>query len=91
MHRSLQTPEILPNIFGHCPLPSSGSAASDLPVLDRTCRAFKGPALDTLWKELFDLSALAHCLPEVSHHSQADKARQFQLIVFLCLIANMFS
>lgn len=84
MHRSLQIPEILPNIFGHCPLPSSGSAASDLPALDR-------PALDLLWKELFDLSALAHCLPEVSHHSQADKVRRSQLIVFLCLIANMFS
>ena len=73
MHHVLHIQEILLNIFGHCRLPSWESAASDLPAVARTCRAFKEPALDILWEHLVDLSALARCLPEASYQSQADE------------------
>ena len=63
MHNALEIQEILLNIFGHCRLPMHGKLASDLPALARTCRAFKEPALDVLWEELYDPSPLAQCLP----------------------------
>ncbi|KAF8549412.1 hypothetical protein OG21DRAFT_1447879 [Imleria badia] len=65
MHQVLQIQEILCNIFGHCRLPTSWHThTSDLPALARTCRAFKEPALDVLWKELLDPSPLVRCLPD---------------------------
>ncbi|KAF8120812.1 hypothetical protein EV363DRAFT_1278502 [Boletus edulis] len=64
MHPALQIQEILLNIFGHCFPPGGWEATADLAALARTCHAFKDPALDILWEELFDLSPLARCLPE---------------------------
>ncbi|KAF8441630.1 hypothetical protein L210DRAFT_3644884 [Boletus edulis BED1] len=61
MHRALEIPEILLNIFGHLYYPTT-----DLAALVRTCRAFKDPALDVLWETLYDLSPLAQCVPEAS-------------------------
>ncbi|KAF8550691.1 hypothetical protein OG21DRAFT_1487585 [Imleria badia] len=68
MHHALQIQEILLNIFGYSRDPSITS--TNLPALARTCRAFKEPALDVLWKELHNPSPLAQCLPEASHYSQ---------------------
>ena len=65
MHRVFQIPEILLNIFRHCPLPRE-SATSDLLALARTCHAFKEPALDVLWEGSVEPSALVQCLPEAS-------------------------
>ncbi|KAF8125921.1 hypothetical protein EV363DRAFT_1349106 [Boletus edulis] len=67
MHPALQIQEILLNIFGHCFPPSGWEATTDLAALARTCHAFKDPALDVLWEELFDLSPLARCLPEACY------------------------
>ena len=66
MYHALQIPEILLNIFSHCPPPSRETPHSDLPALARTCRAFKEPALDLLWEELPDPSPLVQCLPGAS-------------------------
>ncbi|KAN0090739.1 hypothetical protein V8E55_004305 [Tylopilus felleus] len=60
MHHALKIQEILLNILHHCPL-------SVRAALAKPCRAFKDPALDTLWQFLFSLAPLAQCLPEVSH------------------------
>ncbi|KAF8549980.1 hypothetical protein OG21DRAFT_1447173 [Imleria badia] len=70
MHHALQIQEILLNLFDHCHGPHGMRETADLPALARTCRAFKEPALDVLWKWLFDPSPLARCLPEASHHSE---------------------
>lgn len=74
MHHALEIQEILSNIFEHCspPVPPIYSyhyetATPDLAALARTCRAFKEPALDVLWRALIDFSRLARCLPEASH------------------------
>ena len=81
MHRTLQVPEILSTIFDRCP-PRVLSAypckesSSDLAALARTCRAFKEPALDVLWRVLVDLYPLACCLPEASRRvSQGNMVR----------------
>ncbi|KAF8124937.1 hypothetical protein EV363DRAFT_1177218 [Boletus edulis] len=66
MHHALQIPEILLNIFGHC----SDRFDYDVAALARTCRAFKEPALDVLWEELFELSPLVRCVPEASLSSK---------------------
>ena len=67
MHRALFIREIILDIFGHCspttPLDDSRHKA-DLAALARTCQIFKEPALDILWEELFDFSAVARCFPE---------------------------
>ena len=65
MHHALEIPEILLNIFGHCHQPTW--KASDILALAMTCRAFREPALDVLWEELYDSSRLARCLPEATH------------------------
>ncbi|KAF8548439.1 hypothetical protein OG21DRAFT_761405 [Imleria badia] len=78
MHHALRIQEILLNIFGHCHQPRHSNVASDLPALARTCRTFKEPALDVLWEELLDPSALASCLPEASHYSPGDKCYSFR-------------
>ena len=74
MHHALEIQDILSIIFLHCSPPGPKSAyreeaysPSDLPILARTCRAFKETALDLLWKDLSDLSPLLRCLPEISH------------------------
>lgn len=86
MHHALEIPEIILNIFGHCRLPGESTGLADIAVLARTCRAFKEPALDVLWEELLDPSALARCIPEASRlSSQKPRVRLF---IILCLIAN---
>ena len=77
MHHALKIQEILHYIFTYCAPPilrdigyhplHRTHANADLAALARTCRAFKEPALDILWKVLRDLSPLARCLPEASH------------------------
>ncbi|KAF8133946.1 hypothetical protein EV363DRAFT_1258504 [Boletus edulis] len=73
MHHALQIQEILSNIFDFCspPLPSAyykkATSSPELVALAGTCRAFKEPALNALWRVLVDLSPLARCLPEASH------------------------
>ncbi|KAF9233796.1 hypothetical protein BU15DRAFT_53408 [Melanogaster broomeanus] len=65
MHRALLIHEILCMIvdFVH---DNSWVFNPTLAALARTCKAFKEPALDTLWFELDDLSPLARCLPRDS-------------------------
>lgn len=74
MHHALEIREILSIIFSHCtPLDllsayrDEDDSASDLLALARTCRVFKDPALDLLWRDLDDLSPLVRCLPEAFH------------------------
>lgn len=75
MHHALKIQEILLNILHHCPL-------SVRAALAKPCRAFKDPALDTLWQFLFSLAPLAQCLPEVSHQvSSWHKVRRFKVFV----------
>ncbi|KAF8142028.1 hypothetical protein EV363DRAFT_1426021 [Boletus edulis] len=69
MHHALEIPEILSNIFCSCYTPGVSRPLSDLPALARTCRTFKEPALDMLWKDLPNLSPLLQCLPEASEAS----------------------
>ncbi|KAN0078421.1 hypothetical protein V8E55_010478 [Tylopilus felleus] len=49
MHRALEIPELLLNIFYHV-------RHDDLAILARTCQAFKELALDVLWEELDTVS-----------------------------------
>ena len=67
MHHALEIQEILSNIFDHFFLVDDRAATTDLAALARTCRVFKEPALDVLWRILDNLSPLARCLPEASH------------------------
>ena len=67
MHRVLQIQEVLLNIFGYCRVPLTRDTAPNLLALAKTCRAFKEPALDVLWEQLTDASAIARCLPEASY------------------------
>lgn len=90
MHQALQIQEVLRIIFAHFFLPGTPPTTSDLHSLARTCRAFKEPALDLLWKELQDLSPLARCLPEVSYQISTHKVRQLQVLTIAhCLTANV--
>ena len=78
MHHALEIEEILSNIFGHFSLTDDiATAVPSLAVLARTCRAFKEPALDVLWRTLGDLSPLARCLPEASHRFSQNMVRRF--------------
>ncbi|KAF8414787.1 hypothetical protein L210DRAFT_2863919 [Boletus edulis BED1] len=67
MHHALQIQEILFNIVGHC-----SHFGPDVAALARTCRAFKEPALDVLWEELFELSPLVRCVPKASHQLSSE-------------------
>ncbi|KAG9316180.1 hypothetical protein JVU11DRAFT_2201 [Chiua virens] len=68
MHHALHIHEILLNIFGHCFMSKSSfppcNHSTELVALARTCRAFKEPALDILWSELFNFSPLVRCIPQ---------------------------
>ena len=78
MHHALEIQEILSNIFDHRLSPYRRVTA-DLAALARTCRAFKEPALDLLWRELNDLSPLVLCLPGASCTRRInDKVRYIQ-------------
>lgn len=72
MHRALFIDEILYAIFRQRgpQLPSEYHSeqrlsGTDLVALARTCRVFKEPALDVLWRELNDSTALVRCLPDI--------------------------
>ncbi|KAF8065072.1 hypothetical protein FPV67DRAFT_167905 [Lyophyllum atratum] len=66
MHRCLQIPEILANIFSHLlhhdasVWPRYGS--KDLAHVARTCRTLSGPALDALWYSQTSLLPLLKCM-----------------------------
>ncbi|KAF8555283.1 hypothetical protein OG21DRAFT_918015 [Imleria badia] len=78
MHHALQIQEIIMNIFCHFDRSGWRRPSSDVAALARTCRAFKEPALDVLWKRLVDTSPLARCLPEAAHYSVADERYSFK-------------
>lgn len=79
MHRCLCISEILREIFEYCAL----SNLSPLAHLARTCRLFREPALDILWRELDDVSPLMKCLPSnlwVEEESVFDTGRTICLV-----------
>ncbi|KAH7890283.1 hypothetical protein F5I97DRAFT_7483 [Phlebopus sp. FC_14] len=68
MHHCFHTTEILLEIFSQfdsrrIDYQSVKTASRSLARLARTCRAFKDPALDTLWASLDSIDALIQCLP----------------------------
>ncbi|KAF8122670.1 hypothetical protein EV363DRAFT_1359414 [Boletus edulis] len=76
MHHALEIQEILCNILFYCYQPyltaqerkqALAVPRATLAALARTCRTFKEPTLDLLWRDLDDSSPLARCLPEASH------------------------
>ena len=102
MYRALEIEEILFDIFQRLSLPythhpDSIGVASDLAALARTCRAFKEPALDLLWRTLVDLSPLARCLPEASCRSSTESddscfavVRSFQTLLLFYSLTLVF-
>ncbi|KAF8126051.1 hypothetical protein EV363DRAFT_1349628 [Boletus edulis] len=69
MHPALYVEEILLEIFGQCYDREESTMRinkTDLPALARTCKAFRDPALDILWAELYSLAPLIRCLPGAS-------------------------
>ncbi|KAF8126061.1 hypothetical protein EV363DRAFT_1349672 [Boletus edulis] len=66
MHPALYVEEILLEIFGYSYDREESTMRinkTDLPALARTCKAFRDPALDILWAELYSLAPLIRCLP----------------------------
>lgn len=57
MHPALQISEIIYTI-------SLCAHQRSLPGLASTCRAFEGPALDALWRDLQSVWPLVSCLPK---------------------------
>ena len=62
MHSCLRIPEILSNIFSYI-FDSPPSSTVALAYLAITCRDFREPALDLLWRSQSSLSSLIKCLP----------------------------
>ncbi|KAG0707384.1 hypothetical protein DFH29DRAFT_995174 [Suillus ampliporus] len=60
----LLPPEILLHIFTIHDEDYSPVSRATLAALARTCRTFKEPALDTLWKSINGFKPLISCLPE---------------------------
>ena len=90
MHRALQIPEILSDIFYHCSPQGLDQhpckASIDLSALARTCRTFKEPALDVLWRVLTGSSPLARSLPEAFRRvSTGNMVRSSYVFVVFCL------
>ncbi|KAG1738988.1 hypothetical protein EDB19DRAFT_1852109 [Suillus lakei] len=75
MHVCLLPTEILLHIFTiniqDCKLGSSPRAT--LAALARTCRHFKEPALDILWKDIIGFKPLISCLPEGVSHTDVQR------------------
>ncbi|OAX33883.1 hypothetical protein K503DRAFT_775124 [Rhizopogon vinicolor AM-OR11-026] len=65
MHISLLPIDILLDIFAtiYDPIRRKNSLAT-IAALARTCKEFKEPALDSLWKEIYGFKPLILCLPE---------------------------
>lgn len=64
MHACLLPVETLLDIFTIIHEDSSVDSYPTLAALARTCRTFKEPALDTLWKHIHGLEPLISCFPE---------------------------
>ncbi|KAG2064996.1 hypothetical protein BDR04DRAFT_1234763 [Suillus decipiens] len=66
MHLCLLPPEILLEIFSVCDFYSKLPicCCATLASLARTCRTFKEPALDILWKRIEGFKPLIACIPE---------------------------
>ncbi|KAF8434542.1 hypothetical protein L210DRAFT_3553172 [Boletus edulis BED1] len=77
MHHALEIHEILWKIFSYCYQQERKQATPNLAALARTCRTFKEPALDLLWRDLHDSSPLARCLPEASHRLSTGNTYSF--------------
>jgi len=65
MHICLLPVEVLLDIFASIDpdRPGFDTNVSTVAVLARTCRKFKEPALDTLWKDVIGFKPLILCLP----------------------------
>ncbi|KAF8124654.1 hypothetical protein K438DRAFT_1892945 [Mycena galopus ATCC 62051] len=68
MHCTLEIPEILYLIFAqvqrlYCYDERLGRRDPDLAALARTCKTFRGPALDFLWREQENLVNVLRLLP----------------------------
>jgi hypothetical protein len=64
MHACLLPVETLLDIFTIIQEDSPVDPNPTLAALARTCRTFKEPALDTLWKHIYGLDPLISCFPE---------------------------
>lgn len=63
MHHCLGVLDIVRNVF-QLVYDESGNGPKNVAVLAITCRAFKDPALDVLWRTMLTLAPLIMCLPE---------------------------
>ena len=65
MHICLLPVEVLLDIFASIDpdRPGFDTNVSTVAVLARTCRKFKEPALDALWKDVIGFKPLILCLP----------------------------
>ncbi|KAH6905499.1 hypothetical protein BKA70DRAFT_1565107 [Coprinopsis sp. MPI-PUGE-AT-0042] len=87
MHRCLQNPDVLLNIFEslsrplnddcHCKVLPAGFAA--LASLARTCKIFQTPAIRALWKEIPGLYVIAYLFPRKS--VKMDRAKRYSLVL----------
>ncbi|KAG1755578.1 hypothetical protein EDB19DRAFT_415224 [Suillus lakei] len=64
MHVCLLVTDILHNIFAIIYEDAEPTSRATLAALARTCKTFKEPALDILWKHLDGFKPLISCLPE---------------------------
>ena len=88
MHICLLPVEVLLNIFASIDRdrPGSDPNVSTLAVLARTCRKFKEPALDTLWKDVIGFRPLILCLSRgvrgwvISRGGQKKTQKQLKLV-----------
>jgi len=54
-------------------------------ALARTCRRFKEPALNTLWKDMDDFMPLVLCLPEdVRERTAVKGGSRIQWVSYIC-------
>ncbi|KAJ7218390.1 hypothetical protein GGX14DRAFT_695672 [Mycena pura] len=86
MHRSLYTPEIVSLIFYETLNGAeqwlnqlNSDTAQTLAGLARTCKAFRDPALDLLWKSQYTVMNILNCMPgdiwEVPDDTDAEEVR----------------
>ena len=86
MHSALFLDEILLLILSHCYPRSftvSGSPADPI-ALATTCHAFKEPALDMLWAELNNPTALVRCLPQVCCSKDSGSSGRVKSLLQFC-------
>jgi hypothetical protein len=66
MHISLLATEILLHIFAIIHDDFGRDSRTILAALARTCRTFKEPALDMLWRNIDGLKPIVSCMPELA-------------------------